>query len=307
MRRAVAVRRGRPGDHPRPGHGAPSCARRRARGDRRGPRRPSPGWRFRFSLMLGLERVLAERQPALLNGLTLRPHQVDALAGMLAALTAGEERERCRRGRADGGTSSTTRLTSDEAQATRLRRRAGELEEEEARTRTTRTTTRTARRRHEAARGERARPRRRQTRRRGRRGRSGRGARDPRSRRRAPLSVQASRRHRARRSPPRASSRRVVPSACSSSPIAACSSTSSCGISRSRATAPRLIGAIEKGKRLPRQPAVAVETYAWFIKHAADIHPDAYGVVICDEAHTALGERTAETIRALQPPRSTSA
>ncbi len=65
---------------------------------------------------------------------------------------------------------------------------------------------------------------------------------------------------------------------------------------------PRLIGAIEKGKRLPRQPAVTVETYAWFIKHAADIHPDAYGVVICDEAHTALGERTAATIRRFSRP-----
>src|SRR6185295_3332359 len=54
---------------------------------------PSPGWRIRFSLMLGLERVLAAEEPALLNGLTLRPHQVDALAGMLAALTSSEERE----------------------------------------------------------------------------------------------------------------------------------------------------------------------------------------------------------------------
>ena len=65
---------------------------------------------------------------------------------------------------------------------------------------------------------------------------------------------------------------------------------------------PRLIGAIEKGKRIPRQPPVTVETYAWFIKHAADINPDAYGVVICDEAHTALGERTAETIRRFSRP-----
>ena len=65
---------------------------------------------------------------------------------------------------------------------------------------------------------------------------------------------------------------------------------------------PRLIGAIEKGKRLPRQPAVTVETYAWFIKHAADIHPDAYGVVICDEAHTALGEKTSAAIRSLDEP-----
>ncbi len=77
---------------------APGTARRRALDAAlaeiaEGRDAPSPGWRFRFSLMLGLERVLAADQPALLNGLTLRPHQVDALAGMLAALTAGEERD----------------------------------------------------------------------------------------------------------------------------------------------------------------------------------------------------------------------
>ena len=77
---------------------APGTARRRALDAAReeiaqGGEAPSPAWRFRFSLMLGLERVLAEDQPALLNGLTLRPHQVDALAGMLAALTSAEERE----------------------------------------------------------------------------------------------------------------------------------------------------------------------------------------------------------------------
>ena len=77
---------------------APGTARRRALDAGReemaqGLEAPSPSWRFRFSLMLGLERVLAADQPALLNGLTLRPHQVDALAGMLAALTSSEERE----------------------------------------------------------------------------------------------------------------------------------------------------------------------------------------------------------------------
>ena len=77
---------------------APGTARRRALDAAldeiaQGLDAPSPAWRFRFSLMLGLERVLAADQPALLNGLTLRPHQVDALAGMLAALTSAEERE----------------------------------------------------------------------------------------------------------------------------------------------------------------------------------------------------------------------
>ena len=85
---------------------APGTARRRALDAAReemaaGLDAPSPTWRFRFSLMLGLERVLAADQPALLNGLTLRPHQVDALAGMLAALTAGEERDEVDEAEAD--------------------------------------------------------------------------------------------------------------------------------------------------------------------------------------------------------------
>ena len=77
---------------------APGTARRRALDAAReeiaaGLKEPSSGWRFRFSLMLGLERVLATDPPALANGLVLRPHQVDALAGMLAALTSSEERD----------------------------------------------------------------------------------------------------------------------------------------------------------------------------------------------------------------------
>ena len=77
---------------------APGTARRRALDAAleeiaAGLKEPSTNWRFRFSLMLGLERVLASDPPTLANGLTLRPHQVDALAGMLAALTSSEERE----------------------------------------------------------------------------------------------------------------------------------------------------------------------------------------------------------------------
>jgi len=53
---------------------------------------PSPDFRRRFALMLGLERILSEPTPALASGLTLRAHQVDALAGMLAALIGDFER-----------------------------------------------------------------------------------------------------------------------------------------------------------------------------------------------------------------------
>ncbi|HEX2086977.1 MAG TPA: helicase-related protein, partial [Solirubrobacteraceae bacterium] len=41
---------------------------------------------------------------------------------------------------------------------------------------------------------------------------------------------------------------------------------------------------------------VTVETYQWFVRNAGSIS-SAYTVVICDEAHTALGEKTAAAIR----------
>src|SRR5204863_4321414 len=42
---------------------------------------------------------------------------------------------------------------------------------------------------------------------------------------------------------------------------------------------------------------VTVETYQWFVRNAGRIS-DAYSIVICDEAHTALGEKTSGCIRA---------
>ena len=47
---------------------------------------PSPEWRGNFSLLLGLERVLAEDRPLLRDGAELSEHQVDALSGTLAAI-----------------------------------------------------------------------------------------------------------------------------------------------------------------------------------------------------------------------------
>ena len=47
---------------------------------------PSVEWRREFSLMLGLERLLAEDEPHLADGTTLSAHQVDALSGTLIAL-----------------------------------------------------------------------------------------------------------------------------------------------------------------------------------------------------------------------------
>src|SRR6201999_3163155 len=46
---------------------------------------------------------------------------------------------------------------------------------------------------------------------------------------------------------------------------------------------------------------VTFETYRWFAPNAGQISP-AYTIVICDEAHTALGEKTSAAIRAWTVP-----
>jgi ribonuclease E len=56
------------------------------------------------------------------------------------------------------------------------------------------------------------------------------------------------------------------------------------------------------GEPTPRTPPLTINTYAWFIKHADQIKRDVYGVVVCDEAHTALGEKTAAAIRRFCDP-----
>jgi superfamily II DNA or RNA helicase len=49
---------------------------------------PSPEWRRRFSLLLGLERLLSSEPVKLADDAELTEHQVDVLSGTLAALTA---------------------------------------------------------------------------------------------------------------------------------------------------------------------------------------------------------------------------
>ena len=49
---------------------------------------PSIEWRRKYSLMLGLERLLSEEEPHLADGAVLSAHQVDALSGTLIALTS---------------------------------------------------------------------------------------------------------------------------------------------------------------------------------------------------------------------------
>ncbi len=57
-----------------------------------GHKQPSIEWRRRFSLLLGLERLLSEEEPHLADGTVLSAHQVDALSGTLTALLAEAQR-----------------------------------------------------------------------------------------------------------------------------------------------------------------------------------------------------------------------
>jgi superfamily II DNA or RNA helicase len=53
----------------------------------------------------------------------------------------------------------------------------------------------------------------------------------------------------------------------------------------------------------PRIPnPLTIQTYAWFARHHRELSREAYNLVIADEAHTALGEKTSGAIRAYSEP-----
>ena len=64
----------------------------------------------------------------------------------------------------------------------------------------------------------------------------------------------------------------------------------------------RLTPAIDQGKDPLRRNPLTIKTYAWFARHHGSLSRDAYQLVICDEAHTALGEKTSTAIRAFNEP-----
>jgi superfamily II DNA or RNA helicase len=64
----------------------------------------------------------------------------------------------------------------------------------------------------------------------------------------------------------------------------------------------RFEDAVLKGKLARHKNPVTVQTYAWFARHWQDLDPAAYQLVIADEAHTALGEKTSQAIRSFSDP-----
>src|SRR2546429_190890 len=64
----------------------------------------------------------------------------------------------------------------------------------------------------------------------------------------------------------------------------------------------RIVDAIERGQEPPEANPLTIQTYAWFARHWGDLNPEAYHLVIADEAHTALGEKTSAAIRGFTNP-----
>jgi ribonuclease E len=64
----------------------------------------------------------------------------------------------------------------------------------------------------------------------------------------------------------------------------------------------RFTDAVLAGAR-PRVPnPITIQTYAWFARHGRELDRSTYHLVLCDEAHTALGEKTSAAIRAFHEP-----
>ncbi len=66
--------------------------------------------------------------------------------------------------------------------------------------------------------------------------------------------------------------------------------------------ADRFTPAILKGMEPLNGAPLTIQTYAWFARHVDTISREAYQLVIADEAHTALGEKTSAAIRSMPEP-----
>src|SRR4051812_2954456 len=246
---------------------APGTARRAALDEAiaemdAGRKTPSSRWRVRYGLMLGLERVLAEPTPSTASGTELRRHQVDALAGMLTELIAASQRAGEENGNGNGNGHAT------DADAAELDEEdddfdAGVVDDDEGDD-------------GPAFTGE-----------------------DP----------GASRRYRFRH--PTASGKTIAAAGFVESArhlgvlILTHRRLLVSQFTRDLTTegyGERLTEAIDTGNEPLRDDPITIQTYAWFARHAGDISRSAYQLVICDEAHTALGEKTSAAIRSFSEP-----
>jgi len=249
---------------------APGTARRAALDEAlvemdAGRRIPSMRWKVRYGLMLGLERVLASPTPATASGTELRRHQVDALAGMLTELIASNQRQAEENGNGNGPGNGHAVETGEGDPA--------ELDEEDDDLDAGVVDDETE---EPAFEGE-----------------------DP----------GALRRYRFRH--PTASGKTIAAAGFVESArhlgilILTHRRLLVSQFQRDLTTegyGDRFTDAIDEGKEPLRGDPITIQTYAWFARHAGDISKSAYQLVICDEAHTALGEKTSAAIRSFSEP-----
>jgi ribonuclease E len=262
---------------------APGSARRRALDAAlaeldAGAKAPSVPWRREYALLLGLERLLSEEEPRLADGTLLNPHQVDALSGTLTALMA--EAQRGGNGNGNGRAAAVAEAEPEE-DAAQLASSAIPGEEE-----------------LELEEGE------------------------PDEEPQDWQDEDADEDIQLPEQPedPNAAKRFWFEHATGAGKTVAAlgfveaSRTGGIlilthrrnlvdqfhGELRDRGYGKRISAPLLDGKDNPNGP-VTVETYQWFVRNAGKVS-DAYSIVICDEAHTALGEKTSASIRTWAGP-----
>jgi ribonuclease E len=242
---------------------APGAARRLALDEAlaeidAGKRKPSPDWKVRFGLMLGLERVLSDPAPHLASGTELRRHQIDALAGMLAELIAANELAAEANGNGVAAAEDAPEEEDEDDEVIDVEAEEEEEDEPELPADADPGAVRRYRFRHPTASGKTI---------------------------AAAGFVEAARTlgvliltHR----------RLLV------SQFERDLTTEGYG--------DRFAPAVEAGTEPLRGSPLTIQTYAWFARHVGTISRDAYQLVIADEAHTALGEKTSAAIRSFPEP-----
>jgi superfamily II DNA or RNA helicase len=269
---------------------APGTARRRALDAAlseldAGAENPSIEWRRDFSLLLGLERFLAEEPPKLRDGAELNPHQVDALSGTLAELMAqqqivadGERRNGGAGVAEENGDGADSGAPEEEAAAEPALDGEADLDDEELEPD------------EEPQDWE-----------------EGPAEEDEETIEEAPEDPGAARRF---------WFEHATGAGKTVAAVGFIEATRTGGVlilTHRRNLVDQFIGEIsDRGYKERLRPPlldgrddpdgpVTVETYQWFVRNHKRVS-DAYSIVICDEAHTALGEKTSACIRAWPGP-----
>jgi ribonuclease E len=257
---------------------APGTARRRALDAAlneldEGAEHPSIQWRRDFSLLLGLERLLADEPPKLRDGAELNPHQVDALSGTLTELMA-EQQTAAQNGNAPATDMADGASSADGEEDEDAEEEPDELDPDE----------------------------------------------EPQDWEEAPDSDEEEETVAEAAEDPGAERRFWFEHATGAGKTVAAvgfiDATRTGGVlilTHRRNLVDQFIGEISDrgykerlrppllGDRDDAEGPVTVETYQWFVRNHKKVS-DAYSIVICDEAHTALGEKTSACIRAWTGP-----